>query len=453
MSMPRQPVTTMKFVDDYCALYQDVFPDVRSFELFKWLHVGLIAEIPRKSLPAIAQTVGLPNGQSLHHFLSDSPWRVEAFRQRRLSILQRTLHGRSFVLCIDETGDKKKGRTTDYVARQYLGRLGKIDAGLVSVNAYGVLEGITFPLMFEVFKPRPSLKATDGYRTKPQLALQLLRELKARDFPFHLVVADSLYGESTEFLEGLLALDLGFVVAMRANHGVWLGPGQRVRHTSWKPFERRFTDARREIRYICEIVFGQRRDIRYYQITTDPATLPEESTGFVMTNLTQASLPEVANLYGMRMWIEYGFKQSKPELGWSDFRVTSYPAIEKWWEMVSSAYLMVSLQAGGLSRQHPASSSPEDREQEELITSQDRTVVDRGQDIQEAREDVLRQHKWWNGGKGWKPVLNNLRLIIQPFVTYCLLSPWWEILHLPSLKRGLGQLLAFMQRLQSQTPV
>src|SRR5687768_527574 len=69
MSIPRQPVTTMKCIDDYCALYQDLFPDVRSFELFKLLHVGLIAEIPRKSLPAIAKTVGLPNGQSLHHFL------------------------------------------------------------------------------------------------------------------------------------------------------------------------------------------------------------------------------------------------------------------------------------------------------------------------------------------------------------------------------------------------
>jgi SRSO17 transposase len=453
MSMPRQPVTTMKCVDDYCALYQDVFPDVRSFELFKLLHVGLIAEIPRKSLPAIAKTVGLPNGQSLHHFLAVSPWRVEAFRQRRLSILRRVLHERPFVLCIDETGDKKKGHTTDYVARQYLGRLGKIDAGLVSVNAYGVLEGITFPLMFEVFKPRPSLKATDGYQTKPQLALQLLRELKTRGFPFQLVVADSLYGESSEFLEGLLELDLTFVVAMRANHGVWLGPGQRVRYTSWKPFERRFADGRRDIRYICEIVFGQRRDIRYYQITTDPATLPEGSTCFVMTNLTQASVPEVANLYGMRMWIEYGFKQSKQELGWSDFRVTSYPAIEKWWEMVSSAYLMVSLQAEGVSGQPQASTPPEEVEQETLTTSQERLGVEGGADLQEARGHVLRQHQWWNEGKGWKHVLHNLRLILQPFIICCSLSPGFEILHLPSLKRGLGQLLTLMQSIHGLAPI
>jgi SRSO17 transposase len=201
MRMPRQPVTTLRCVDDFCALYQALFPDVRSFELFKWLHVGLIAEIPRKSLPAIAKTVGLPNDQSLHHFLAVSPWNVEAFRHRRLSILRRAIHERPFVLCIDETGDKKKGHTTEYVARQYIGRLGKIDAGLVSVNAYGVLEGITLPLLSEVFKPRPSLKVTDGYQTKPQLALQLVRELTTRDVPFQLLVADSLSGERTEFFD------------------------------------------------------------------------------------------------------------------------------------------------------------------------------------------------------------------------------------------------------------
>jgi SRSO17 transposase len=36
---------------------------------------------------------------------------------------------------MDETGDRKKGKKTDYVARQYLGRVGKADKGIVSVNA------------------------------------------------------------------------------------------------------------------------------------------------------------------------------------------------------------------------------------------------------------------------------------------------------------------------------
>ena len=53
---------------------------------------------------------------------------------------------------IDETGDRKKGEKTDYVARQYLESVGKVDNGIVSVNAYGVYSKITFPLIVKIFK-------------------------------------------------------------------------------------------------------------------------------------------------------------------------------------------------------------------------------------------------------------------------------------------------------------
>jgi len=56
------------------------FGEVRSFEAFKQLHLGLISEAKRKSLPAIATVAGLDNAQSLHHFLTESPWQIEDFR-------------------------------------------------------------------------------------------------------------------------------------------------------------------------------------------------------------------------------------------------------------------------------------------------------------------------------------------------------------------------------------
>ena len=59
----------------------------------------------------------------------------------------------------------KTGRTTDYVKRQYIGNLGKIESGIVSVNAYGYCEGMTFPWKFKVFKPRERLKKGDKYKT------------------------------------------------------------------------------------------------------------------------------------------------------------------------------------------------------------------------------------------------------------------------------------------------
>jgi SRSO17 transposase len=119
----------------------------------------------------------------------------------------------------------------------------------------------------------------------------------------------------------------------------------RVRYTRWKKFDRVFTNVDSEFRYIREIVFGKRRSIRYWQISTGSVELPENSTWFIMTNLPSDIQKSVGNTYGLRTWIEYGFKPVKDKLGWADYRLTNYEEIEKWWEIVCSAYLMASLRS------------------------------------------------------------------------------------------------------------
>lgn len=57
MLEPYPAVSTFHFVDDYCKHYQDLFADVRNFEAFKYLHVRMISDVSRKSLPAIALSV------------------------------------------------------------------------------------------------------------------------------------------------------------------------------------------------------------------------------------------------------------------------------------------------------------------------------------------------------------------------------------------------------------
>ncbi len=101
----REPASTIKFVDDYCQWYRKLFPEVRSFEAFKYLHVGMISDIKRKTLPAISRIVGLSNEQGLLHFLSESPWQLEQLRQARLRLIVQVLAGREITLIIDETGD------------------------------------------------------------------------------------------------------------------------------------------------------------------------------------------------------------------------------------------------------------------------------------------------------------------------------------------------------------
>jgi SRSO17 transposase len=328
MVEPRKPVSTVTFVDEYCQTYRNLFADVRNFEALKYLHLGIISEIKRKSLPAIARTVGLKDGQELHHFLRDTHWDVKAFRELRLSLIKVAIKNQPIILCIDETGDEKKGHATDYIAKQYIGNLGRTANGIVSVNAYAVVENITYPLLFKIFKPRSRLRPGDEYKTKPQLAVEILRELQTFEFNIKLVLADSLYGESGDVIGVLSELKLPFIVAIRSNHPVWLLPGQRVRYNRWRAYEQKLSHRQAEQRFIREIIFGKRYSIRYYQISKSSDSNPKpEDTWFIMTNLPGNIQLKVAQLYSLRNWIEYGFKQVKNELGWADFRLNNYASM------------------------------------------------------------------------------------------------------------------------------
>jgi len=137
--------------------------------------------------------------------------------------------------------------------------------------------------------------------------------------------------------------NLGHVVAIRSNHGVWLPAGQSVRANKWSSFERIFSNQKSEIRYIRKIIYGKKRATTYWEITTDPETIPENYTTYVMTN-TQGNLKKnLSDLYGLRTWVEYGFRQCKQELGWTDYRFTNFQQIERWWEIIFYVYTMISL--------------------------------------------------------------------------------------------------------------
>ena len=415
MTDPRPPKVTVSFVDSYCALYKHLFSEVRSYESFRDLHLGMISDIKRKTLPEIARVVGRENHQGLHHFLGESPWAASKLSQQRLKTILQVLKGQEIIVLVDETGDKKKGHSTDYVKRQYIGNLGKIENGIVVVTVWGLIKGMTFPLMFEVYKPKERLKEEDEYKTKPQLAGMMLKHLKEMGFKFELVLADSLYGESdTNFISVLNELKVHFAVAIRSNHGVWLPAGQRVRYNKWRKFERVFSNGKKELRYIREIIFGKKRSVQYWQITTDIDKLPENSTWWIMTQIPGVKYSQVGNVYGLRTWVEYGLKQGKNELGWADFRLTNYCQIQKWWEVVCSAYLMVSLHSSQLGK------------------------------TSGAIEEIFAENQEWDEKLGWKNLLNNLRLIIEPFVCSNRIKTWLKVFPIPRLERGLLQLIALM---------
>jgi SRSO17 transposase len=412
--LPRTPEATIPLVDQYCTYYQDLFPDVRSYENFKLLHLGIISNLKRKSLPELEKVVGV-SSQSLHHFLSQSPWSLSPVEQRRLNKLVTILQEEKIILVVDETGDRKKGKKTDYTARQYLGNVGKIDHGIVSVNVYGIYQNITFPLMTRIYKPKSRLKVGDKYKTKTEIAGEMVRELKELGFKIKLVLADSLYGESSTFLKVLEELKLEYVVSIRNNHGVWMASNQRIRANKWCKFTRQFSDGKTEIRYIREIIYGKKGRITYWEMTTDTETLPLNSSSFVMTNCQGNLKKRLGDLYGQRTWIEYGFRQCKQELGWKDYRLTKIESIEKWWSIINSVYTMISLQTKPFKKL--LFSEKEKKEEEEKIEEKDHINT-------------------------WKKSLKKIMMMIEPLILFWLITPWLKIANSSLLLEGFNNLLS-----------
>ncbi len=69
--------------------------------------------------------------------------------------------------------------------------MGQLENGIVAVTVYGLIDNLTIPLTFEVDQPQERLKPGDKYKSKPQLAGEMLQELRGMGFNFKLVLADS----------------------------------------------------------------------------------------------------------------------------------------------------------------------------------------------------------------------------------------------------------------------
>ena len=155
--------------------------------------------------------------------------------------------------------------------------------------------------------------------------------------------------------------------------------------------------------------------------------MPPNSTSFVQTNLKGKLKKIVGNLYGLRTWVEYGFRQCKQELGWTDYRFTNFKNIEKWWSIIFCVYTMISLNS-------PAFSSL--------------NLGDRNQSNPNNNSANLSANQQWNQKSGWKNTLSNFRLVIQPMLLFWLIHPWLKIFPNSNLLLGFKHLIDAMNQFQ-----
>ena len=375
-------------LEDYAHSFDELFSRRGVRESFRRYLEGLLLPSERnKTLTGLANTepvVGSvhPRAQQLQWYLSwylsETSWEPDEVNDLRLKMLvegEQTVPTESGVVVIDETGDRKWGNKTAHVSRQYLGSIGKVDNGVVSVSSLWADEGVYYPTEVEPYTPAHWYEDGKGdgeFRTKPEIALELVVHVREKQIPFRAVVADSLYGEDRGFRRGLAEREIGYVLALRPSHA-WrhreedvgcvedVARGHRWSEKepgSWVKVERSFRDGHTETWWSLEGQggpYGPTKGRRLVIVTTDPQSMPELTSWYLVTNLpaddpadgperagsselAAADLAEVVRLYGLRMWVEQSYKQVKQTLGWAQYQVRSSIAIRRHWQMVLCAF-------------------------------------------------------------------------------------------------------------------
>lgn len=372
MATPRKPTrATTDAIDQFCARFDDLFNRRAARQAFRHYLIGLL--LPRehnKTMTVLASLVPGSERQQLHHFLHDAPWDAAALNARRLQLWQEhpTLrsHGRG-VLIVDETGDRKRGHGIPFAAQQYIGKVGFTANGVVSVTSHWTDGTRHVPLGVKPYWPAsrlPEGKKDSRFRTKPELAWELVEEASRQGIRFRAVVADCIYGEHPTFTANLFCADIPYVVAIRSNHGVWqfvedptnppaFNPreaAERIPLERWQRVERTDSHGKELIRYVVELelgnAYGPRRNWRLIAATTDPRVLKKDDTWYLLTTLPlqEASPSEVYETYTLRDWIEHYYKPVKHELGWADFQTRDAEAIIRHWYLVMLAFTFSLLQ-------------------------------------------------------------------------------------------------------------
>lgn len=273
---------------------------------------------------------------------------------------------------IDDSGDRKDGTATAHIGRQWLGRLGKTDNGIVTVTTLWSDGRIYYPLHMRCYTPAkhfPKGKTDPAFRTKLQIGAELAAQAAGAGIAFRAVAADAAYGDQDNFRAELRAAGLPFVMALKPRRGMWqyhadgYTPKDAARILTWNGpdhpgdwirVDRTFHDGHTECWWAAEARlgwWGPDGTTRLVVATTDPATLPDKNTWYLATDLPRpgspreadsphpaADLAEIVRIYGVRHWIEQGYKQVKDELGWADFQVRSATAIHGHQVLVCCAF-------------------------------------------------------------------------------------------------------------------
>ncbi|MEA1950574.1 MAG: IS701 family transposase [Planctomycetota bacterium] len=365
---------------------------------------GLMSQQKRKSIEPIAlQFARGPKGAAatqnevvaLQGFVTHSPWEaIDVFQEIQAVFAEELVPTTAqwplgTVGVIDESSFKKAGAESVGVARQWCGRLGKTDNCQVGVFLVGVtpcgVAGLDAQLFLtEAWAADRKRRENVGvprevrFQTKPQIAAEMVRRTRAAGrVPLDWIVADSLYGDSGEFLDTLEGMNQNYLAEVRKNALVWtVDPATLPGKTPGPKMRKKLGSYRyREVRSVQEIAADLPADawrplklregtkgplvcefavLRVWAMRHDQPGPPiwllirrsldgKEVWYYVSNADEQTPWETLAMVAGTRFRVEEYFQDGKTHLGMADYEARAWTSWHHHMALVALAHLYVTL--------------------------------------------------------------------------------------------------------------
>jgi SRSO17 transposase len=355
--------------------FRDCFVRSESREHFFNYMSGQFSTLERKSIEPIALAVENGNIRAMQHFVSKVIWDDDKIFHKYRNMINEDLGDPDGVLIFDETGFQKKGDDSVGVGKQYCGTMGKVEncqvgvfAAYASPHGYALIDKQLF-IPEKWFSEDHALRRRKcelpndiTFRSKPQLAVHMLKNIEEKDqIPFKWVLADSIYGNSPDFIETVEDLGLRYFVSIPSDTNCWLNaPITRKKRYKYKGKIREKvildTTQKEPVTVACvaksinnffwyhrKVSEGTKGPIEYEftkrRIVLSKNGVPGKEVWLIMRRTIEKDpsysyflsnapvstrLPTFVWLSGLRWAIEQCFEETKTELGMDHYEVRKF---------------------------------------------------------------------------------------------------------------------------------
>lgn len=199
---------------------------------------GLLAGGDRRNVENIAEMIDGGVVRTLQKFIAQNAWDDRAILSEMRQHLVEALGDDDAVMIVDETGFPKKGTKSAGAGRQYAGILGRVDNCQIGVfidycSPHGHVLCDRRLFLPEAWTNDPDRCAEAGipkgaiFRTKPELAAEMIQNAVREGMPFRWVAGDSVYGNSPPFVQTVRALEKWYVLDVSSETWVWTHEPER----------------------------------------------------------------------------------------------------------------------------------------------------------------------------------------------------------------------------------